>query len=292
MIDIEKFQEIKKTIIIALFSDDYLMNKLVLKGGTCIEFAYKLHHRSSKDIDFSIEDDFSDKDLKEIEIEAKNKFIEYFEPLELFPFDIKIKNRPVNPENIKMSGYDLSLKLIDFGLYEKFKNNEYKMRNNALSLGDGDKKDFIIEISKFEYIEQKEEIKINNHKIFVYSPFLVICEKLRAICQKMKEYRGKIGDLDLPRARDFYDIYVVNENIVNVDFKNTNNRIILKKVFKAKEVDLKLLAKIKEKRAIHENDFTNVLQTDIKQKGYPIIFDFYFEYVLKLVDDLEEFWEK
>ena len=32
---------------------------------------------------------------------------------------------------------------------------------------------------------------------------MIICEKLRAICQKMKEYRNNPEDIDLPRARDF-----------------------------------------------------------------------------------------
>lgn len=40
------------------------MNKLVLKGGTCLELAYQLNHRASKDIDFSIEDDFSEEELE------------------------------------------------------------------------------------------------------------------------------------------------------------------------------------------------------------------------------------
>ena len=106
----------------------------------------------------------------------------------------------------------------------------------------------------------------------------------------MKEYRNNLGDVDLPRARDFYDIYLVQENLQKIDFKNPENREILKHVFEAKNVDLNLLSKIKEKRHIHEDDFRNVLLTDIVDKKHPEIFDYYFEYVLDMVADLEEFW--
>lgn len=191
-----------------------------------------------------------------------------------------------------MSGYSLSFKLISSDLYNKHRNNSQKLRANALCLGIGDKKDFVIEISKFEYIDNKKEYEIDGYKIFVYSPLLVICDKLRAICQKMKEYRNDFNNLDLPRARDFYDIYVVNHNLVGVDFKKPCNRLILQEVFNAKKVNLSLLSKIKDKRTVHEDDFKNVLQTDLNQKAKPAIFDYYFEYVLDLVEDLQEFWIK
>ena len=106
----------------------------------------------------------------------------------------------------------------------------------------------------------------------------------------MKEYRNKPGDKDLPRARDFWDIYLVQENLPRVDFKLKENRDILKHVFEAKNVDLNLLLKLEEKRHIHEADFRNVQLTDAVNKRYPTQFDFYFEYVLDLIKDLEEFW--
>ena len=290
MIELSEFIQIKKTVIKALFADEYLMDRLVLKGGTCLELAYKLHHRASKDIDFSIDDDFSDKDIHEIELIIKNKFEQFFTAIGYYPFDIKLKNKPRRlPDNIKMSGYVLYFKLINIDLYFELKGNLYKLRNYALSLGDGDKKDFIIEISKFEYIKDKQIKELDGQSIFVYSPLLQICEKLRAICQKMKEYKNNPDDLDLPRARDFYDIYVINENLVNVDFTQSENRMILQEVFKAKEVDLALLFKVKNKRRIHEDDFKSVLQSDLKTKCYPEIFDYYFEYVLNLINDLQEF---
>ena len=267
------------------------MDKLVLKGGTCLELAYKIHCRSSKDIDFSIDNEFSDAEIKQIMNDLPEIFNQNFYKIGYYAFDFRIKNKPVHmPIDIKMTGYNLSFKLVSTDVHKLFNNNIDKLRNRALSLGQSDKKDFIIDISKFEYTQNKEEKEIDGHKIYVYPPIMIICEKLRAICQKMKEYRNNPEDIDLPRARDFWDIYLVQENLQKADFKLQENREILKHVFDAKDVDMNLLLKLEEKRHIHENDFRNVQLTDAANKKYPTHFDFYFEYVLGLINDLEKFW--
>lgn len=291
MIDAKEFLKIKKLAIISLVSDDILMDKLVLKGGTCLELAYKIHCRSSKDIDFSIDNEFSDTEITQIMSDLPEIFNKNFNTIGYYAFDFRIKNKPVRmPIDIKMTGYNLSFKLVSNDVHNEFKDNIDKLRNRALSLGQSDKKDFVIDISKFEYTQNKEEKEIDGHKIYVYPPVMIICEKLRAICQKMKEYRNNPGDADLPRARDFWDIFLVQENLPRVDFKLPENRDILKHVFEAKDVDMNLLLKLEGKRHIHEDDFRNVQLTDAANKKYPTHFDFYFEYVLDLIKDLEEFW--
>ena len=291
MIAQDEFLKIKKAVLISLVSDDILFNKLVLKGGTCLELAYKIHCRSSKDIDFSIDNEFSDKEIKQILKVLPTIFNQHFNKIGYYAFDFKIKNKPVHiPVDIKMTGYNLSFKLVSADIQNEFQNDIYQLRNRALSLGQAGKKDFVIDISKFEYTKNKKALDIDGHKIYVYPPVMIICEKLRAICQKMKEYRNNTGDVDLPRARDFWDIYLIQENLPKVDFKLKENRNILRQVFAAKDVDLNLLLKLKEKRHIHADDFKNVQLTDVANKKYPAIFDFYFEYVLDLIKDLEEFW--
>lgn len=292
MIKLDLFKEIKETAIIALFNDDYLMDKLVLKGGSCIELAYNLHSRSSKDIDFSMEAEFDDKTLEEVTQKIETQYRKFFPDIGYYPFDFKLKNKPrYVADNIKMSGYGLSFKLITLEKYSLYKDDLSQLRSNSEPLGTGVKKDFVIEISKYEYCEQKEIKEIGGHKVYVYSPMLLVFEKLRAICQKMKEYRNREGDLDLPRARDFYDIFLLNTELGPIDYKSKENRDILKQVFDAKDVDLNLLSKVEEKRAIHENDFQTVLQTDFMSSKRIEIFDYYFEYVLGLIDEeLEKFW--
>lgn len=215
MIDTDEFLKIKKLALISLVSNDILMDKLVLKGGTCLELSYKIHCRSSKDIDFSIDNEFSYAEIEQIMNDLPEIYNNNFSKFGYYAFDFRIRNKTVHmPLDIKMTGYNLSFKLVFNEVYNKFKDNIDKLRNRALSLGQSDKKDFIIDISKFEYTQNKEEKEIDGHKIYVYPTIMIICEKLRAICQKMKEYRNNPEDIDLPRARDFWDIYLVQENLL------------------------------------------------------------------------------
>lgn len=52
--------EIRKLVIIAMFSDDVLFKRLVLKGGNAISLVYGYGARGSLDVDFSIDGDFDD----------------------------------------------------------------------------------------------------------------------------------------------------------------------------------------------------------------------------------------
>lgn len=293
IIDYEEIKKIKKLVIFALSSDDYLMEKLVLKGGTCIELAYHLSARASKDIDFSIEYSFDDKTLEEIRQRIEKQFLKIFEPTIYYPFDINIEERPANAtdDNI-MSGYLINLKLIERKKFIKYNGDLEKLRREALPIANN-KATFAIEISKHEFCKPKELKEIDGHKVYVYSPILIVFEKLRAICQKMKEYQALRGFIrnDEPRSRDFYDIELVNENLAHINFKDPENRQTLKLVFDAKKVPLEFLGKIKDKYEIHKDDFKNIKSTETS-KGIIAAYQYYFDYVLNIIDELDEFWIK
>ena len=53
-------EEVRCRILIALFSDDELMDTLVLKGGNALALVHKVGLRASVDMDFSMEEPFSD----------------------------------------------------------------------------------------------------------------------------------------------------------------------------------------------------------------------------------------
>ena len=53
-------EKIKKLAVTAMFSDDDLMDQLVLKGGNAMALIHKLTSRESVDIDFSMSHDFQD----------------------------------------------------------------------------------------------------------------------------------------------------------------------------------------------------------------------------------------
>ena len=52
--DFDKLRFIRKLVLIAIFSDDDLMDTFVVNGGSAIDLIYKLDARASVDIDLSI----------------------------------------------------------------------------------------------------------------------------------------------------------------------------------------------------------------------------------------------
>lgn len=52
--------DIRRLVIIAMFSDDLLFDRLALKGGNALNLVYRLGSRSSTDVDLSLENDFED----------------------------------------------------------------------------------------------------------------------------------------------------------------------------------------------------------------------------------------
>ena len=54
MVYMGQLERIKKLSIIAMFSDDYLMDILVLKGGNAIDIIYGIASRASLDLDLSL----------------------------------------------------------------------------------------------------------------------------------------------------------------------------------------------------------------------------------------------
>ena len=61
-------EEIRRRILIALFSDDELMDTLVLKGGNALALVHKIGSRASVDMDFSIEAPFADLEKTRVRI--------------------------------------------------------------------------------------------------------------------------------------------------------------------------------------------------------------------------------
>ena len=58
--DFDKLRFIRKLVLIAIFSDDDLMDTFVVKGGSAIDLLYKLDARASVDIDLLMDNDFSE----------------------------------------------------------------------------------------------------------------------------------------------------------------------------------------------------------------------------------------
>ena len=141
-----------------------------------------------------------------------------------------------------------------------------------------------IDISRGEYVDPSEAKSLDGYRLHVYTPLMIVLEKLRSICQQMSEYCTRMGKHSSERARDFFDIHLlVTEfqlNLTTVDALQ-----MLEAIFSAKDVPLKSLGKIRNTREIHVSGYTT-LQSTIPARDNIMEFDFYFHYVCDLADQI------
>lgn len=270
-----------------MFSDADLMDQLVLKGGNAMAFIHKLTLRESVDLDFSMRHDFAD-GPEVIQDRIERALQRTFRPAGYEPFDFKMEERPaeVSPDLAGFwGGYGVEFKLVPNAQLGVLKNDLPKLRNAALSIGQGRK--FFIDISRFEYVDDKESTELDGYRIYVYSPMMIACEKLRALCQQMNEYAPVVKRDNRPgsqRARDFLDIHTLVEGLA-LDMLSPKALDITRQMFKLKHVELDWLGNINSYREFHRQGIPSVKATvsrdfDLQE------FDFYVDYVVKLVNDV------
>ncbi len=290
-------QDIKKLAIIAMFTaDDDLSQQLVLKGGNALDLVYNSTGRSSKDIDLSIPSTLDFIELEKLKAKITESIEKTFSAEGYIAFDIKVEEVPkVNIPEIDAfwGGYTIEFKVIKRELHEKYSNDIQKLRVRSISIDDKSTKRFSIQISKNEFCLPKKEWEFENLTIFVYTPEMLLFEKLRAICQQMSEYAEIINAnpaTSTPRARDFYDIHLII-NDFKIDINTAENIDLLKNIFEAKRVPLGLLGKIGEYREFHRSDFGAVANT-VRVRKTLEEFDYYFDYVIEIIKPLEALWIK
>ncbi|MBI5907601.1 MAG: nucleotidyl transferase AbiEii/AbiGii toxin family protein [Burkholderiales bacterium] len=282
-------ERIKRLGVKAMFADDELFDQLVLKGGNAMDLIHRLSSRASVDLDFSMQQDFPD-GIEAFRKRVERTLVKTFRQDGFEPFDIKFEERPKNVSAAMATfwgGYAVEFKLIDAARFRELKDNLSELRKHALRIGQGQK--FLIDVSRFEYTTGKQEADLDGYRIYVYSPEMIVCEKIRAICQSMAEYgpivmRSGEGSVRA-RARDFLDIHVLVEAL-KLDVSAPHNLGILVEMFRLKKVPLEFLDLIGTYRELHRADFPSVKATlkagtDVKE------FDEYFDYVLVLVENIK-----
>ena len=293
---LQKLEQIKRLGIIAMFSDDYLMERLTLKGGNAIDLVHKAPCRASLDLDFSMEREFEeDIDAVKDRIETALKSTFGSEGYEVFDinFTIRPPEHKLSPDMADFwGGYRIGFKLIEYDAYEKFADSPRNLRLNAVEvkLPLNKKKEFIIEISKHEYCIPKQKHDMDDYTIYVYTPEMIVIEKVRAICQQMPEYAEMVrSPSSSARAKDFFDIFMIMTHF-KIDLMTAKNMQLIKNIFSAKRVPLALIGKINDYREYHRPDFEDIRATvssGIELKDY----DFYFDYVVEVCQDLKVLWE-
>lgn len=284
----DNLEKIKRLALIAMVSDDDLMEIFVLKGGNALNLIYNVTSRASIDLDFSIDKDFDGEHLHVVLQKIEKNLKKVFNENGYEVFDVTLIPKPeVAGSDVPewWGGYELSFKIIHSVEYQQRAGSIADLRRNAEIVGPNNKRKFTIDISKKEFCLGKTQQEIEGYAIYVYTPAMIAFEKLRAICQQTKEYADQIGKSHREgRARDFFDIYTVI-NALGVDLMSSENIQLCKSIFSAKEVPLSLIGKIRDYREQHKADFPIVQQT--VRPGVKIHdFDFYFDYVAELGDRL------
>ncbi len=279
-----------------MFSDDDLMETLVLKGGNLLDIVYGVASRASIDLDFSMAGEFTPSQWSGLGERIRRRMRETFRPNGYEVFDIKLTERPahVTPDMADFwGGYRIEFKVIASEDYVRLGGDIESVRRQATIIGPGERRKFKIDVSKFEYCSPKGPLDFNDYRIYIYSPEMLLFEKLRAICQQMPEYAEVVNSPSRsPRARDFFDIHTILEHFA-IALDAPDNHELLRHIFAAKRVPPRLLGRIAEYRDFHREDFTSVQDTvkpDVKLKD----FDFYFDYVISAIEssELKTLWEE
>ena len=282
-------QRMRTLVVIAMFSDDVLMRRLVLKGGNLMDLVYDISARSSLDVDFSIDGDFPD--TENLARRVENALVSTFLEENYIVFDVRfLEVPPFLSDDLKdfWGGYKVEFKLISRQRFSEFNGDLDRIRRSAEAVGRRGSSRFEIDFSKFEFCDAKEEYYLDDYLIYGQSPHMFVCEKLRAICQQMDEYREAVRKHRELRARDFVDICVVTDYF-RIDFTNDGFHDILRKTFAAKKVPLTLLGKLDSVRDVHREDFESVRAT--VKPDFPLReYDFYFDFVLERCQGLESLW--
>ena len=163
--DIQLIEQIKRLAIMAMFSDDELFERLVLKGGNAMDLIHRLSSRASVDLDFSMQHDFPEgRDDFRQRVERALKKTYRQSGWEVF--DVKMEEKPTQlSEDLAdfWGGYAVEFKLIDSGRFESLAGNLPELRKHALRIGQGQK--FLIDISRFEYTLDKQEFDLEGYRI-------------------------------------------------------------------------------------------------------------------------------
>ncbi len=285
------YQEVRKLAIQAIYLDDNLSDILVLKGGNALSIL-ELTRRASYDLDFSLyECTMEDEELEE---KFKAAITNYFEEndYKVIKFEFKVKpKKEVAPKLFKWGGYAIEFKFIDIDKYTEITKTTQEAtvkkayaQEYANMTGTNDP--VLIELSKNEYCKDFHEKAFEDITIKIYSPWMIIFEKLRAICQQMEEYKKRTTST--PRARDFFDIYTTSKAYVlekTPPEEIEELKELCQNIFKIKEVDMSLLERLDEYRGFHEQSFQKVIDSVLeKERSNLKSFDFYFDETKKMAE--------
>lgn len=278
--------DIKRLTLRGIMADDLMMQGLILKGGNALQLAYDITDRGSIDIDFSMEKDFAQQDLDRIENAFRSNLNESFNPQGHTVYDVKFKEKPKQGSIPEWKGYSLEFKIIDTELMKSFGDDMAKIRNHSITINENNSPKYTVDISAYEYVASAKKQQIEGVILYVYTPEMILIEKLRALCQSMKEYKSIVRSANQKqRARDVYDIHIIKTNFPGIE-KNITKELV-DNIFEAKRVPLEFLDQMEDLREHNRENWQTVLQT-IGQGIELDEYDVYFDQMIETIEYIKE----
>jgi len=121
--------------------------------------------------------------------------------------------------------------LIDRERQDELEGDLPAIRREAIPWWPGGRARFEVDISRYECCTGKQAIEIGHFTVFVYTPAMIVCEKIRAICQQMPSHARFVRKNRAARRRDFFDIDEAIRRL-GVNVPDDENLDILQNMFR------------------------------------------------------------
>ena len=276
-------EDVRRTVLKALFSDSAMYNHLVLKGGNALALVYGIGGRSSLDLDFSIPDDFSD--VAAVAAGIERVLVDAFRVQGIEVIDFSFVPKPTRSSNPWWGGYRVEFKLIPSSRVSELGNDPVQLSRQAMTVSPGSqRRRYRVEISKFEFVDGSISQSVDDVIVRVYSPVLIAAEKLRALLQQHPDYPQIPDGTKRSRSRDLYDIWVVCDHFA---LRLPDHYTVVRAVFDAKRVKMGLLAQFENLEALHRADWADV---ENSVSGEIESFEYYFSFVAEIARNLHAKW--
>jgi Nucleotidyl transferase AbiEii toxin, Type IV TA system len=278
---------LRRQLVRALAADDDLFDLLVFKGGNALALVHGIGLRASLDLDYSLAEEAENSQVLGETLERALGEGLSREGLMLFDWNFSVKPSTLAPgQDPRWGGYLGEFKVIETELWKELGEVVDQARKRAwgVTASGGAARKFCVELSRNEFCGGASEKELGDgYTVKTYTLAMIAAEKLRAICQQMPEYSKKRK----ARGRDFYDIHAIVSE-ASVDLASPTNMELIRGMFDAKSVPLKLLGLIEKHSFFHEGEWPDVRNTIPTSKRMD--FEFYREFLMDVVSKLEPLW--
>src|SRR5438552_10341700 len=92
--ELKRLEDIKRLVVIAMFSDDILLDRLVLKGGNALDLIHRISTRASRDVDFSMQGEFAEENIVEVKRRIERSLKQTLGEAGFEVFDVRMEEVP------------------------------------------------------------------------------------------------------------------------------------------------------------------------------------------------------